>query len=165
MEHTLPTVIVLKQEKKEHVLDNPIPDEPADDESTAVKSAYRRARDESTEVSCLMLAHMEPELQQQFEDVEAHDMIVALKSMFETQARTERYNVSRALLGCKLKDGDPLGPHMIKMVGYVQSLDRLGFPLSEEFATDVLLNSLPSAYGLFISNYHMHGMDKKLAEL
>ena len=92
-------------------------------------------------------------------------MIVALKSMFETQARTERYNVSRALVGCKLKDGDPLGPHMIKMVGYVQSLDRIGFPLSEEFATDVLLNSLPSVYGPFISNYHMHGMDKKLAEL
>ena len=54
--------IVLKQEKKEHVLDNPIPDEPADDEPAAVKAAYRRARDESTEVSCLMLAHMEPEL-------------------------------------------------------------------------------------------------------
>ena len=66
-----------------------------------------------------MLAHMEPEFQQQFEDVEAHDMIVALKSMFETQARMERYNVSRALLGCKLKDGEPLGPHMIKIVGYV----------------------------------------------
>ena len=157
--------IVLKQEKKEHVLDNPIPDEPGLDESAAVRSAFRRAQDESTEISCLMLAHMEPELQQQFEEVEAHDMIVALKSMFETQARTERYNVSRALLGCKLRDGDPLGPHMIKMVGYVQSLDRLGFPLSEEFATDILLNSLPSVYGPFISNYHMHGMDKKLAEL
>ena len=54
--------IVLKQEKKEHVLDNPIPDEPAEDESAAVKTTYRRARDESTEVSCLMLAHIEPEL-------------------------------------------------------------------------------------------------------
>ena len=66
-----------------------------------------------------MLTHMELDLQQQFENVEAYDMIVALKSMFETQARTERYNVSRSLLGCKLKHGDPLGPHMIKMVGYV----------------------------------------------
>ena len=111
--------IVLKQEKKEHVLDNPIPDEPADEETTAVRNAYRRTRDESTEISCLMLAHMEPDLQRKFENVEAYDMIVALKSMFETQARTERYNVSRALLGCKMREGDPLGPHMIKMVGYV----------------------------------------------
>ena len=54
---------------------------------------------------------------------------------------------------------------MIKMVGYVQSLDMLGLPLSEEFATDIILNSLPSAYVSFISKYHMHGMDKKLTEL
>ena len=54
---------------------------------------------------------------------------------------------------------------MIKMVGYVQSLERLSYPLSEEFATDVILNSLPSAYGAFISNYHMHGMDKKVTKI
>lgn len=157
--------IVLKHDKKDHVLDNPLPDEPDDDASNAVQNAYRRTRDESTEISCLMLAHMEPDLQQQFENVEAYDMIESLKSMFQAQAKTERYQVSQALLGCKLKDGDPLSPHVIKMVGYVQSLDRLGFPLSEEFATDIVLNSLPSAYGPFISNYHMHGMDKKLTEL
>ena len=119
-------IIVLRQEKKDRVLDNLIPDEPTDDESTTVCNAYRRARVELTEISCLMLAHMEPELQSQLEDVEAYDMIIALKSMFETQARTERYNVSRALLGCKLKEGDPPSPHVIKMVGYVQSLERLG---------------------------------------
>jgi len=157
--------IVLKQEKREHVLDTPIPDEPEEDEPVAAKNAYRRARDESTEISCIMLAHMEPDLQQHFENVEAFDMINALKSMFETQARTERYQVSRALLGCKLAEGAPLGPHLIKVTGYVQSLERLGFPLREEFATDVILNSLPSAYGAFISNYHMHGMDKKVTEL
>jgi hypothetical protein len=51
------------------------------------------------------------------------------------------------------------------MVGYVQSLDRLGFPISEALTTHIILNSLPSAYGQFISNDHMHGMDKKLTEL
>ena len=112
-----------------------------------------------------MLAQMEPDLQKQFEHVEAYDMIESLKSMFQAQAKTERYQVSQALLSCKLKDGDPLSPHVIKMVGYVQSLERLGYPISEEFATDIILNSLPSAYGQFISNYHMHGMDKKLTEL
>ena len=55
--------IVLKQEKKEHVLDNPIPDEPEDDEPAATKNVFRWAQDESIEVSCLMLANMEPDLQ------------------------------------------------------------------------------------------------------
>ena len=157
--------IVLKHDKKDHVLDTPLPDRPDDDATIAAMNAYRKTRDESTEISCLMLAHMEPDLQQQFEDVEAYDMIKNLKRMFQAQAKMERYQVSQALLGCKLKDGDPLSPHVIKMTGYVQSLDRLGFPISEEFATDIVLNSLPSAYAPFISNYHMHGMDKKLTEL
>ena len=74
--------IVLKQEKKDHVLDTPLPDEPDDNATAAVMNAHRKARDESTEISCLMLAHMEPYLQQQFEDVEAYDMIESLKRMF-----------------------------------------------------------------------------------
>ena len=112
-----------------------------------------------------MLACMEPDLQQHFENVEAYDMIESLKSMFQTQARTERFNVWRSLMDCKLKEGDPLIPHVIKMIGYVQALDRLGFLLLDELATDAVLGYLPPGYGTFISNYHMHGMDKKLTEL
>src|SRR5664279_4406031 len=44
-------------------------------------------------------------------------------------------------------------------------IDQLGFPMTKEFATHIILNSLPSAYDPFISNYHMHGMDKELTEL
>ena len=51
------------------------------------------------------------------------------------------------------------------MIGYVQALDRLGFPLLDDLATDAVLGSIPPNYGTFISNYHMHGMDKKLIEL
>jgi hypothetical protein len=47
-------------------------------------------------------------------------MAVALKDMFATQARTERFNVSKAFVECKLAEGAPVGPHVIKMVGYVQ---------------------------------------------
>ena len=92
-------------------------------------------------------------------------MIESLKSMFQTQARTKRFNVWLSLMDCKLKEGDPLSPHVIKMIGYVQALDHLGFPLLDELATDAVLGSLPPSYGTFISNYHMHGMDKKLTEL
>ena len=66
-----------------------------------------------------MLACMEPELQMQFENNHAaHDMIVALRDMFQTQARTERFNVSKAFAETKLAEGATLRPHVIKMVGY-----------------------------------------------
>ena len=54
--------IVLRAERKEHVLDTPIPAVPAENATAAVKNAYKRASDDSLEVSCLMLATMEPEL-------------------------------------------------------------------------------------------------------
>src|SRR3954464_5854953 len=63
--------IVLKQEKKDHVLDNPLPDEPNKNTAVAATNAYCRAKDESTDISCLMLAHMDPDMQKQFEHVEA----------------------------------------------------------------------------------------------
>ena len=110
--------IVLRAERKEHVLNTPIPDEPAENATAAVKNAFKRASDDSLEVGCLMLATMEPELQKQFENMEAHDMIVGLKGMFQTQARTERFNVSKAFLESKLAEGAPVSSHVIKMVGY-----------------------------------------------
>jgi hypothetical protein len=89
-------------------------------------------------------------------------MVVALNDMFATQARTERFNVSKAFVERKLAEGAPVGPHVIKMVGYVQRFEKLGFPLGKELSTDFILMSLPPSYGNFISNYHMHGEEKGL---
>ena len=69
--------IVLRAAKKKDVLDNPLLEEPAVGAPAAERNAYRRAVDNDREVSCLMLACMEPELQMQFENNHAaHDMIV-----------------------------------------------------------------------------------------
>jgi len=66
-----------------------------------------------------MLACMAHELQMQFENNHAaHDMIVALRDMFQTQVRTERFNVSKAFAETKLAEGASVEPHVIKMVGY-----------------------------------------------
>ena len=158
--------IVLRAEKKEDVLDTPLPEDPGENATAAAKTAYKKAMDANLEVSCLMLACMEPELQMQFEtNHEVYDMIVALKDMFQTQARTERFNVSKAFLECKLAEGAAVGPHVIKMVGYSQRLEKLGFPISQELATDFILASLPPSYGNFITNYHMHGAERGLNEL
>jgi len=63
--------IVVRAEKKVEVVDTPLPDEPA-----AERASYKRACGANLEVSCLMLACMEPEMQMQFEtNHEAHDMI------------------------------------------------------------------------------------------
>ena len=54
--------IVHKHDKKEHVLEDLLPEEPADNASTTTKNAYQKLIDESNEISCLMLASMESDL-------------------------------------------------------------------------------------------------------
>jgi hypothetical protein len=158
--------IVLRAEKKEDILETKLPEELANDATAAVKNDYKKACDNNLEVSCLMLACMEPKLQMQFErNHEAHDMTVVLQDMFHAQARTERFNVSKAFVESKLAEGTAVGPHVIKKVGYMQRLEKLGFPLGQELAIDFILVSLPPSYGNFISNYHMHRAEKGLNEL
>ncbi|KAK4383602.1 hypothetical protein Sango_2759500 [Sesamum angolense] len=72
----------LKQEKKIDVLDAQLPAKPADDASATTKTAYETRKERSQDVACLMLLSMVPELQKQFEDMEAYDTIIQLKAMF-----------------------------------------------------------------------------------
>jgi hypothetical protein len=92
-------------------------------------------------------------------------MIQGLREMFENQARDERYNISKALFACKLVEGSSVSPHVIKMMGYIETLIELGYEIKDDLATDVILQSLPVSYESFIMNFHMNGMEKTMAEL
>ena len=85
--------------------------------------------------------------------------------MFENQARVERYNISKSLFSCKLAEGSPVSPHVIKMIGYIETLDRLGSELHDDLAVDVILQSLPPSYEPFIMNFQVNGVEKSLSEL
>ena len=157
--------IVLKQERKLYVLDEPLPKEPADNAPRAEKNAYEKHHNDSIDVACLMLATMSSELQKDLENMEAYDMIFNLKEMFQQQARQERYETAKALHSCKMAEGTSVSAHVLKMKGYIEHLDRLRFPLSQELATDLILNSLPDSYGQFVMNYNMNEMDKSISKL
>jgi hypothetical protein len=108
-----------------------------------------------------MLATMAPGLQKQFEHVDAYTMIQGLCGMFETK----RYNISKTLFRCKLAEGSPVSPHVIKMMGYIETLDKLGCELKDDLTTYVILQSLPASYKPFTINFHMNGMEKSMTEL
>jgi hypothetical protein len=66
---------------------------------------------------------------------------------------------------CKLTEGSPVSPYVIKMIGYIETLDRLGSELHPDLATDVILLSLPVSYEPFILIFQINGLDKTLSEL
>ena len=71
----------------------------------------------------------------------------------------------KALNSCKMVPGSSVSAHVLNMKGYIDTLEKLGPPISRELATDLILTSLPSEYDQFVMNFNMHGMEKTLAEL
>jgi hypothetical protein len=51
------------------------------------------------------------------------------------------------------------------MMGYIETLIKLGCEIKDDLATDMILESLPMSYESFIMNFHMNGMKKTMAEL
>ena len=156
--------IVLRADKKDYILNGPIPEEPAAAAGPA-RRAWEKHVDDFQDVTCLMLAMMIPELQKNLVDLAAYDMSEQLKAMFQQQARHERFEVMRSLITCRMQEGTSISAHVLKMKSFVDQLERLNAPLSNELATDVILNSLPKSYHQFVLNYNMNGWDKTISEL
>ncbi|KAK9009190.1 hypothetical protein V6N11_035735 [Hibiscus sabdariffa] len=64
-----------------------------------------------------------------------------------------------------MSEGTPVGAHVIKMMGYIQSLEKQGFALNNELVTDVILQSLSDSFKQFILNFNMNDIDKTLTQL
>jgi hypothetical protein len=109
--------------------------------------------------------HNIPDLQKQYEHVDAYTLIQGLCGMFENQVRAGRYNISKALFACKLAEGSPVSPHVIKMMGYILTLTKLGCEIKDDLDIDVIVQLLLASYESFIMNFHMNGMEKSMAEL
>ncbi|KAK8985023.1 hypothetical protein V6N11_082642 [Hibiscus sabdariffa] len=81
--------IVLKQERKQYVIEEHVPNEPGANAPRADKDMFKKHLDDMIDVGCLMLATMTPELQKQHEDMVAYEMIHNLKEIYERQARQQ----------------------------------------------------------------------------
>ena len=93
--------IVLKQEKKLEVLEHSLLNELARNATNAKREAFNKKKNDANDVNCLMLSTMSPELQKQFVDMEAFEIMTHLKEMFQEQARHERLVTTKALTSCK----------------------------------------------------------------
>src|SRR5262249_46830210 len=147
-----------------YVLDTDLA-EPADGSSEEEVQAYRKWTNDSRLVQCLMMGSMASELQKQCEDMDPGVMLTYLHSLFGSCARQERYEVSKKLFRLRMSEGSSVQAHVLKMIEWIRRLDRLGFELSDELGTDLILQSLPDSFAPFILNYNMNKMQTSLDEL
>ncbi|KAJ9547778.1 hypothetical protein OSB04_020321 [Centaurea solstitialis] len=158
-------MIVLRHERKWYVLEEPLGEAPPANAPAAARNAHKKHSDDLLDVACLMLATMSPDLQAGLINTNAYDMIRQLRDMFQTQARTERYDATKAFNECKMVKGTSVSDHVMKMKRHLDHLERLGHPVPLQLATDTILNSLSEDYRPFVVNYNMNNMEKTIAEL
>ncbi|KAJ9553009.1 hypothetical protein OSB04_017054 [Centaurea solstitialis] len=158
-------MIVLRHERKWYVLEEPLGGAPPANAPTVARNAHKKHSDDLLDVGCLMLATMSPDLQTGVINTNAYDMIRQLRDMFQTQARTERYDATKAFNECKMIRGTSVSDHVMKMKRHMDHLERLGHPVPLQQATDTILNSLSEDYKPFVINYNMNNMEKSIVEL
>jgi hypothetical protein len=134
---------VLRSAKKEYVLDQPLGDAPTKDAPPEKVAAYAARSDDYGSVQCLMLTCMDPELQKHFERSTTQFIIGSLEVLHKKQARTERFELTKALIECKMKEGSSMSEHIVKLAGYGDRLASLEFGIPSTLSTDIMLASLP----------------------
>ena len=141
---------------KSYVVETELPITPlAATASDEDKTAREQWIDDNIIVRCGMLQAMEADLQKRFENYTAFKMLDELKTMFQTQARAERYEISDKFFTHKMEEGSSVSEHAIMMTGYIQRLDELECKIPEDLKMDRVLQSLPPSFNGFVMNFNM----------
>ena len=86
-----------------------------------------------------MVATMVIEFQRSYQGHWLYEMNLDLVEKFHKTAFQEKYEVFRALMACKLKEGELVCIHIKMMQRYMECLERLNMNVDEELAIDMVL--------------------------
>ncbi|GKF00744.1 hypothetical protein Tco_0027667, partial [Tanacetum coccineum] len=115
-----------------HVIEQPLTPAPEPVAEPDIVAKWTALYDAHTEIACLMLGSITPELHRQFELHYPYDMIQELRSIFEKQARVQKFDLIQSFHACKQEEGKPVADYVFKMKGYVEKLKRLGYVLPQD---------------------------------
>ncbi|GKF17099.1 retrovirus-related pol polyprotein from transposon TNT 1-94, partial [Tanacetum coccineum] len=118
-----------------HVIEQPLPPAPEAGAEPNIVAQWTALYDAHTKIACLMLGSMTPELHRQFELHYPYDM------------------------------GKLVVDYVLKMKGYVEQLERLGYMLPQDILVGLILNGLTKDFVGFVRNYNMHNMGKTIGEI
>src|SRR3954463_5131888 len=158
--------IILSGGQKDYVLESALGDAPAANAPADEKVVYQSRKDDYGVIKSTMLFAIEPDLQNRFEDYPGpYEILEELKTMFQTQARSERYEISEKFFNYNMEEGSSVSEHAIKMSGYTQRLEQLDFKIPEELKIDRVLQSLPPSYKGFVVTHNQIGSTNTITEL
>src|SRR3954466_4744178 len=158
--------IILSSGQKDYVLEKALGDAPAVDAPADEKDVYQSRKDDYGVIKSTMLFAMESDLQNRFEEFPGpFEILEELKTMIQTQAHSERYEISEKFFNCKMEEGSFVSEHAIKMSGYTKRLEQLDCKIPEELKIDRVLQSLPPSFKGFIVTHNQIGSTDTITEL
>ncbi|GJR74595.1 retrotransposon protein, putative, ty1-copia subclass [Tanacetum coccineum] len=157
--------LVLRVEKKMYVIEQPLPPTPVPAAEPHIVAQWMALFDAYIKIACLILGSMTLELHRQFELYSLYEMLQELKYMFKKQAGVERFDLIQTFHACKQEEGKPVAEYVLKMKGYVEQLECLGYVLPEDIIVGLILNGLTKDFVEFVRNYNMHNMGMTIGEI
>ena len=133
--------------------------------TVAELAEYRKHYNDTKKVTCIMVATMTPELWRFYEDYWPYEMNKDLVEKYHQRARQEKYEVVKALMAWKLKEGELVCNHVQRMQRYMERLERLNVFFDENLAIEMVRNSFPPCYDHFILTYHLNNTETTLARI
>ncbi|GJU39879.1 retrotransposon protein, putative, ty1-copia subclass [Tanacetum coccineum] len=94
----------------------------------------------------------------------AHAADSAANVLVEWNAVYDAYNEVACLM-LEKEEGKPVAAYVLKMKGYVEQLECLGYVLPQDLSVGLILNGLTSDFVGFVRNYNIHNMRKTIGEL
>ena len=76
-----------------------------------------------------MLASMTTELHMQYGTMEAYDIVIHLKELFDKHAKSEKFEISKLLFSTKMQVVTSPVQHALKINTYIERLGQLGFEI------------------------------------
>ncbi|GKB02190.1 putative retrotransposon protein [Tanacetum coccineum] len=145
-------------------LEQPIPNLPVPPARQAnppdVVTMHQAWLNASNEIAGLMIMTMDPEIQKNLEHLGAYDMLKELKMLYAQQADQELLQTVREFHACKQEEGQSVSSYVLKMMSYIDNLERLGHAMTQNLTVSLILVSLRREYDGFVQNYSMHSIQK-----
>ncbi|GKE47349.1 hypothetical protein Tco_1478607 [Tanacetum coccineum] len=99
------------------------------------------------------------------DDPDTIDKYYETVNLEQEQAKQELFETVKAFYACKQEECQLVSSYLLKMKGYLDALECLGYAMPKKLGASLILNSLNKNYDQFIQNYNMSNMGKTIAEL
>jgi len=141
-----------------HVIREPLGDEP---ESYDDLEEFGVRRDTASVVQWTMLFSMDADLRERFRHTDAYETVDELKTEFDDQVRMVKYECLDKFLSCKMEENTCLESHLRLMHRIHEELTvDWDYWMTDQFAIDGVLRSLPPSYKEVVRGYVMGGITR-----